>query len=234
MKRFLLAGLLGVAAANATAQDANYAALINAQRDAEEREQRYTAQIENLQQANTIQQRRINELINEIGSLRRQLAELDSRFKNSQIGAINAQDLKKAYDKMAEMERARDADKKLILEQIEKVKEIASKPAPQIVVTPPPARPEPRTERRPEPLPAAPETKPDVEPPQDFTGDYYPYTVKKGDYLSKIITAYNAELKEKGKAPITLDMVKKANPKMNPNNLTVGKEIRIPVPPDKK
>jgi hypothetical protein len=75
------------------------------------------------------------------------------------------------------------------------------------------------------PLPSAPE----------FTGEYYPYKIKSGDSLTRIIGAYNSQLKEKGmnKAPITLDMVKKANPKLNPNNLPVGREIKIPIPPDK-
>ena len=234
MKNFVFAGLLGIASVNAFAQDAATAAQIAAQREAEEKEVRYYNQVESLQQANSIQQKRIEDLFKENASLHRQLLELDSRFKNSQIGAVNGQDLKKVYDKMAEMEKARDGDKKLILEQMNQLKEIASRPPQTIVVTPPaPVRQETRPQPRSEPAPVIPEAKPEPEP-QDFTGEFYPYTVKKGDMLMKVIGAYNAELKDKGKMPITLEMVKKANPKINPNNLLVGKEIRIPVPPDKK
>ena len=57
--------------------------------------------------------------------------------------------------------------------------------------------------------------------------------MQKGDTLSGIISAYNAELKKAGKPSITLEQVKKANPKMNPDRVPVGREILIPVPQGK-
>jgi cell division protein FtsB len=51
----------------------------------------------------------------------------------------------------------------------------------------------------------------------------YEYVIQSGDLLSKIVAAY----KEKG-IKVTVDQIVKANPGLNPNNLTVGKKIFIP------
>jgi TolA-binding protein len=222
MNRFVLFVLFCFATTGAFAQDA---ATVAAQREAEERERRMNSTVEELRRANSVQQVRIGELREEVGALRRQVIELENRFKNSQIGAVNSQDIRKVYDKMAEMEKARDADKKLVIEQMKKIEEIASKP-PIVIQTPAPARPEPKQTAKPDHTPTEPEMP-------EFTGEYYPYKIQPKDTLLGIIAAFNAQLKEKGKAPITLEQVRKANPKLNPNNLLVGREIRIPEPPNK-
>src|SRR5687767_190282 len=82
------------------AQDA---ARIAAERESAEFERRMVARMEELIQANNLQQRRINELREEVASLRRQLTENENRFKNSQIGAVSREDLQKVYSKMGEM-----------------------------------------------------------------------------------------------------------------------------------
>ncbi len=226
MNRFVFLAFAWIASASVLSQEPTSAAQIAAQRDAEERERRMTATLEELRRANSVQQVRIGELRDEIAALRRQFIELENRFKNSQIGAVTSQDVRKVYDKMAEMERARDADKKLILDQMAEIKKIASQPPVVITQAPPP-----RIEPRPQPKI---ETPPQAEPdPQEFVGEYYPYKIQKGDTLLGIIAAYNAQFKEKGKPTITLEQVRKANPKLNPNSLMVGKEIRIPEPSEK-
>ena len=216
--------VLWIASANVFSQDA---ATIAAQREAEERDRRTAGLIENLQQANSVQQRRINELNNDVAALRRQLVEMENRFKNSQLGVATQSDIRKVYDKMAEIEKNRQADNNLVKEQFVELKKILDKPAPPPVIIrePAPTPPEHETKPAKDEQPAAPE----------FTGDYFSYKIKSGDRLMQVIAAYNAEIKSQGKnkAPITLDMVKKANPKLNPNNLPVGREIKIPIPPDK-
>jgi hypothetical protein len=218
--------VLTIASANVFSQDA---ATIAAQREAEERERRMTALIENLQQANTVQQRRINDLNNDLATVRRQLVELENKFKNSQLGVASQSDIRKVYDKMAEIEKNRQADNNLVKDQFAELKKLLDKPP--VIVTAPPPTPAPTLRNEPKTT----NTKPDEPEAQEFTGEFYPYTIKSGDRLMQIIAAYNAELKSQGKnkAPITLGMVKKANPKLNPNNLPVGREIKIPIPPDK-
>jgi polyhydroxyalkanoate synthesis regulator phasin len=228
---------LTIASANVNvfSQDA---AAIAAQREAEERERRMNSLIENLQQANTVQQRRINELNNDVAALRRQLVEFENRYKNAQLGAVSQSDLRKIYDTMDKIENNRQSDNKLVKEQFQELRKILDKQPvyvpPVNPITPPPSRDRDRDRDK----PIKPDNGHDAPAAQDapsFTGDYYPYTIKSGDILTRVIAAYNAQLKEKGanKAPITLDMVKKANPKINPNNLPVGKEIKIPIPADK-
>jgi TolA-binding protein len=222
MYRYVMLAVLWIASANVFSQDA---AFIAAQREAEERERRMSALVESLQQANSVQQRRINELNNDIAALRRQFVELENRFKNSQLGAVTQTDLRKAYDKMAEIEKNRQADNNLVKEQFVELKKLMEKP---IVVPAAPINPTPRDTKPP---------KDNVQEPEqpDFTGEYFTYKIKNGDRLMQVIAAFNSEIKSQGKnkASITLDMVKKANPKLNPNNLPVGREIKIPVPPDK-
>jgi hypothetical protein len=163
-----------------------------------------------------------------VASLRRQLVEMENRFKNSQLGVATQSDIRKVYDKMAEIEKNRQADNNLVKEQFVELKKILDKPAPPPVII-----------REPAPTPPAStheKSKEEEQPaPQEFTGDYFSYKIKSGDRLMQVIAAYNAEIKSQGKnkAPITLDMVKKANPKLNPNNLPVGREIKIPIPPDR-
>ncbi len=229
MIRYVMLAALSIASASLFAQDA---ATIAAQREAEETQRRMTASINRLEESNLSFQRRINELNNEVSNLRRQLVEFENRYKNSQLGAVTQSDIRKVYDKMAEIEKNRQADNNLVKDQFVELKKILDKPAPTPVFIDPKPRGDRDRDRsdngnREEitPLPT----------PPDFTGEYFPYKIKSGDRLLQVISAYNAELKAQGKnkAPITLDMLKKANPKMNPNNLRIGEEIKIPIPPDK-
>ena len=214
---------LTVASANVNvfSQDA---ATLAREREAEEQYRRMTSLIENLQQANTAQQRRINDLFKDVADLRRQLNEFENRYKNNQLGAVSQTDIRKIYDKMGEIEKSRQGDNELVKDQFRELKKLLDRPPvvipPQVKDTSPPRD---ETKRREEvtPLPSAP----------DFAGDYFSYKIKSGDRLLQIIGAYNDAIKAEGNTKkITLDMVKKANPKMNPNNLKVGEEIKIPKP----
>ena len=56
------------------------------------------------------------------------------------------------------------------------------------------------------------------------------HRVETGETLSAIITAYTNELRKKGsKASITLDLLKQANPSLNPDRIYVGQKIFIPI-----
>jgi len=225
MNRYLCLFLFCAAAVNPFAQDA---ATIAAQRESAEFERRMVSRMEELVQANNVQQRRINELREELATLRRQFVEQENRFKNSQMGAVTREDLQKVYGKMGEMEKARGSDKDVVLEQMRKLREIASQPAQPIIITQRVDNPRPPRDRE-----NVRETPRDPEPVDEFTGEYYPYKIQKGDTLLGIIQAYNAQLKQEGKGSVTLEQVKKANPKLNPNSMVVGREIKIPAPSSK-
>jgi hypothetical protein len=238
MYRYVMLAALTIATANVNVFSQDAAALAR-EREAEEQYRRMTSLIENLQQANTAQQRRINDLFKDVADLRRQLNEFENRYKNNQLGAVSQTDIRKIYDKMGEIEKSRQADNDLVKEQFKELKKLLDRPP--VVI--PPAVNNPTTrdrsgdrdrDRTGERDIKSPKDNNDEEPPA-FNGEFYQYKIKSGDRLTQIIAAFNSKLKEEGKnkAPITLDMVKKANPKMNPNNLVVGREIKIPVPPDK-
>src|SRR3954467_11564299 len=124
MYRYVMLALLTIGSANVFSQDA---AAIAAQREAEERERRMNSLIENLQQANTVQQRRINELNNDVSALRRQLVEFENRYKNAQLGAVSQTDLRKIYDTMDKIENSRQSDNKLVKEQFQELRKILEK-----------------------------------------------------------------------------------------------------------
>lgn len=225
MYRYLMVAALSIASANLFAQDA---AALAAQREAEERDTRTRNAISRLEETTLRYQSKINELNNEIANVRRQLVEFENRYKNSQLGAVTQSDIRKVYDKMAEIEKNRQADNELVKSQFVELKKILDRPMPAPVIIPT-EKPRERDRDRDE-IKHRDEVTP-LPPAQEFTGDYFPYTVKSGDYLTRIIAAYNDALKAEGNnKKITLDMVKKANPKMNPNNLKVGSEIKIPKP----
>jgi hypothetical protein len=233
MYRYVMLAALTIASANVNvfSQDA---AIIAAQRAAEEESRRMTALVENLQQANTAQQRRINDLYKDVADLRRQLVEFENRYKNNQLGAVSQTDIRKIYDKMGEIEKSRQADNNLVKEQFQELKKLLDRP-PVIIPAAPPRDRETSTRDRGERDSKPPKDNNTEDEPPAFNGEFFTYKIKSGDRLTQIIAAFNAKLKEEGKnkAPITLDMVKKANPKVNPNNLVVGRDIKIPVPPDK-
>src|SRR6476620_7057052 len=162
MYRYLMLAMLSVASANLFAQDAS---AIAAQREAEERERRTTAMIERLQESNNVQQRRINELNNDISALRRQLVEFENRYKNAQLGAVSQSDLRKVYETIDKVEKSRQADNELVKEQFQALKKLLDKPLP--VYVPPVAPPTPHDTKT---------NKPDrTEEPQmqEFNGEYY-------------------------------------------------------------
>jgi len=191
----------GVAAENTP----DTAALLVERREAEERYKRLAAIVDDLRDAYELQSKRLIALGEELHRLRDENSQLSRNSGNY----VSREEIRKLSEKLQEVDNKREADKKLILEELQKLAK-ANLTA---------AVPEPKT-----PAPSTPVEK----TPEN--GEFFTYTVQKGDTLMAIITAYNVELKKQGKAAVTLDAVKKANPNLNPNALRPGKEILIPVP----
>lgn len=235
MNRYLLlAGLLIIAPASNFSQDsaANAAAVAARQEQTEERRMMRT-ELERMNESLVQQQRRINELINENNALQRQITEMEQRNRAAQANAVTRKDLEKIVDALKEVDSKRVADNNVIKEQIKKVAEIAaSKPAPVFVQPPPILANPPEIKNQKDREPDKTEKAGEDEPPPNPRG-YFTYKIQSKDTLMGIINAYNAKFKEQGKATVTLEQVKKANPKLNPNRMIVGKEVLIPIPPDK-
>ena len=168
---------------------------------------RLAGEIADLREANQAQQRRITNLQNEVQSLRTALRDASEKSATKMGEFVTREDLKSLVESIRQVDEKRDADKRLILEEISKLGKVLSAPT----------RAAPEREQPSRPAPAIEET-------------VIPYKVQKGDFLSTIVASYNASLREKGLPRITLDDVKRVNPKININQIYEGQELLLPVP----
>jgi predicted RNase H-like nuclease (RuvC/YqgF family) len=206
---------------------ARTAAAIADQRAAEERDKLFNSQIQDLQRTVSRQQTDINELRNQNERLARELRDSEARHREAIGNSVTQKQLQNLVDSISKVDKNRLADRDLFIEQLKEIKKIALE-KPQIVVAAPPTNIETRPDKN--------KDKPkdeEIPTPLDNPNGYYAYTVKPGDNLSAIVTAYNKEFKDQGKKLITIDQVKKANPKINPSNIPVGKVLQIPIPSEK-
>jgi len=189
MKRFSIL-LLGLTLVNLTpslrAQDAA----------TEERLNKLNGLVQDLVEDKAHMKKQLDVLAKEIAALREQ--------GSSTPSAASAEDLRKLAEKIQEIDRKREADKELILKEIEKLGKTIAAP-----------RPRPST-------PAA-NTGTGPAPADKEKG--YEYVVQSGDTPSAIAAAY----REQG-VKITADDILKANPGLKATSLPVGKKIFIPAP----
>jgi LysM repeat protein len=192
MKRILIwIFILGISLAAARAQDDATQQQIN----------KLNGQFQDLRDAQAVQAKRIIALEKEIGEL---------RDKSSQPGATdtaNADDLKKLADQVQEIDKKRQADRVLILKEIEKLGKVGgSSPG-----------------RKSTPSVTTNAATGGSNPGGKENG--YEYKVSAGDTLLIIAKAY----RDQG-IKVTSDQILKANPGLDPKNLKVGQKIFIPAP----
>jgi len=155
--------------------------------------------IRDQQETLEVQKKRIDALEKEISELR----------DKSSAPAVNQDELQKLADQIQEIDKKRQADRELILKEIEKLGKVSGgstashKPPPAVSPTP-------------VDNPAVAGTSPQKG---------YEYAVQRNDTLSIIVKAY----REQG-IKVTTDQILKANPGLNPNSLKVGQKIFIPAP----
>lgn len=175
-------------------------ALGRAQDDATQQQlNKLSGQIQDLTDAQALQAKRLDALEKEISDL---------RDKSSGTPGVSTDDLQKLADQVQEIDKKRQADKELILKEIEKLGKVSGsgsgrKSSPTVSTTPADG-----------PTPAA-------------TGPQkgYDYTIQRGDTLLAIVKAY----RDQG-IKVTTDQVLRANPGLDPKSLIVGKKIFIPAP----
>lgn len=147
MNRFLLILGLGFAVGTLGAQDAAL----------EERINKLDGYVQDLLESQTRQQRRLEALAQDL----RRLAEEQGRPNTNYI---TAEDFRRLAEKIQEVDKKREADRELILRELEKLA--------KAIKAAPPARPVPAT-----PSPATPEKG-------------FEYVIQPGDTLSAIVQAY--------------------------------------------
>jgi phage tail protein X len=194
MKRILIwIFILSFSLAAARAQDDGTQQQIN----------KLSGQLQDALDAQAVQAKRITALEKEISEL---------RDKSSQPAATtdtaNADDLKKLADQVREIDKKRQADRELILKEIEKLGKASSE-----------------TASHKSPVSTAPVSTDNSTANTSDKQNGYWQVVGSGDTISTIVKAYRA----KG-IKVTTEQILKANPGLDANKLYVGKKIFIPAP----
>lgn len=164
-----------------------------------ERIQRLNGLVEDLLASQAALQKRVATLNDELHAVREENLragdKLGDRF-------ASRDELRRLAEAVRELDRKREDDKRLILEEIKKLAQ-----TPVVPPTREPSRP-------------APKDTPPAGPAKGYT-----YTIKPGDTLSAIAQAY-----ARSGVKVTVDDITKANPNLNPNRLLPGQEVFIPDP----
>ena len=208
---FLLVSLLG-----------SFAPRSLGQAEVLEEVKRLGGEVADLRDANAALSRRLTQMQKEIDSLRDALRETHERSISKMGDFATREDLKKIVDNIREVDQKRESDRKVILDELERLGKTLNQSVERS------ERPNRRPTREKE------KEKETEKDPAPVEGTFLPYKVKDGQVLSDIIKEYNGALKEQGRPSITLDQVKRANPKLNVNRILVGQEILLPVPEKKR
>ncbi len=176
-------------------------------------------------------QRRFAALADEIRTLRAQ----DNKIDTSKF--VTREELNRLVESVKEIDRKREADKKLILDEFEELKKDLRK----MLAAPSSALPaassnknksssgsERGTAKATEKNPGERTAKP-YEAVTNQEGVYY--VVQAGNNLLAIVKAHNEEFKKQSKKT-TLQLVRDSNPGLKDTNLKVGQKIFIPLVPE--
>lgn len=166
-----------------------------------DRLQRLGGLVDDLLASQAVLQKRLAALTDELQAVREENARIGDKFGDR---FATRDEVRRLAESIREMDRKREDDKRLILEELKKLA--------QTPVVVPPSRETPRPAAPKDPVPEGP-TK------------GYKYIIKSGDTLSAIAQAY-----AQSGVKVTADDIQKANPTIKPQRLPVGKEIFIPDP----
>jgi LysM repeat protein len=160
-----------------------------------------SGQIQDLMDAQALQAKRIS-------ALEKSVSDLSDKVNTPQVSdSASREDLRQLAQQVQEIDKKRQADRDLILKEIEKLGRIGSAPshkssAPDTTATASAADSTPATPKK-----------------------GYEYEVRSGDTIAAIAKAYA----DQG-VKVTIGDILKANPKVDPKKLFVGQKIFIPDP----
>jgi len=187
--------ILGLTAPLARAQDAA----------TQQQLDKLSGQIQDLTDAQVQQNKRIE-------ALEKEIADLSDKINQPAVNnSASVDDLKKLAEQVQDIDQKRQDDRKLILDQLEKLaKATTSGSGHHPTYNPPPETDNDSS------TPA-----PEANVPQNG----HPYTIAAGDTLKAIVKAYRAQ-----GVKVTVKEILAANPGLDANKLYVGKKIFIPDP----
>ena len=191
---------------------------------AEERYKLLNSAVEGLVASQADQQRKIAALTDELRAARSENTKIDtSKF-------VTREELNRLVKAVEEIDRKREADKKLILDEFEELKKdlkrILAAPSPAPAAT---SGRKPRNSPPPEKSPEkAPDKTTDASPPPSQEGVWH--VIEKDNSLWAIATAYNEEFKKQGKKT-SVKLIEEANPGLKATSLKLGQKVFIPLVP---
>ncbi len=143
----------------------------------------------------------------QLAALSKDLADLRDKVNApAATDTVSRDDLKALATQVQEIDKKRQADRDLILKEIERAVKVGSAPS---------RHPTPAASDNNEPAPTAPQK----------AQKGYEHVIESGETLSAIAKAYN----DQG-VKVTTAQILKANPKLDPRKLYVGQKIFIPDP----
>jgi len=164
----------------------------------EERLNKLNGYVQDLLEDKSNQRKQLEGLSREVQSLREQASKPSGNYASQD-------DLRRLAEAIKEIDEKREADKKLILKEIEKLGRLIAGSAPP-------------------PRPTKAKDQTDNSEAGKGAEGYY-HTVAPGDTVSTISLAY----REKG-IKVSVDQILKANPDLVPEKMPVGRRIWIPAP----
>jgi len=196
MRKFLLGLLvLTLTASAGRAQDAA----------TQQQLDKLSGQIQDLTDAQLQQSKRID-------AIEKEIADLTDKINQPVVNSsASVDDLKKLAEQVQEIDQKRQDDRKLILDQLEKLAKGSAPGGGRHAAYTPPTSPD-TDNSAPSPTPPVPQNG-------------HPYTIASGDTLAAIAKAYRAQ-----GVKVTVKEILEANPGLDANKLYVGKKIFIPDP----
>ena len=161
-------------------------------------------QIQDMQAAQELQGKRLD-------ALAKQISELADKVNTPAVSdGATRDDLKALATQVQEIDKKRQADRELILKEIENLGKVTSGSPPS---------------RKPKPVPETTAAAGDNSAVPASPQKGYEYKVQAGDTVGAIAKAYH----DQG-VKVTTSQILKANPKLDPAKLYVGQKIFIPDP----
>jgi LysM repeat protein len=209
---FLAALLTMTSVLGAQENTANRAAAIADRDAAEERYKRLSSALDDLMASRNSDQQRFSALEESVRTLRADASRNDAAGKYA-----TREELAKLAESVKEIDRKREADKRLILDEFEELKKelrrlLATPAAPSGRKPAETTPPKPKTS-----TPSLPATQEGVE-----------HTIAQGETLSAIVAAYNESFKAQGKKT-SLKLIQDANEGLKPTSMKVGQKVFIPL-----
>jgi hypothetical protein len=206
--RWVLAAWLVTAPGLSAQVDPARAAAIADRQAAEERYRRLNTAVEGMLGAQAEQQRRLDALVADLARVRTETARAGGDY-------VTRGEFNELAKTIQEIERKREADRRLILEELatlgKSLADLIKGPARSAT---PPASPRATT---------AATASPSYQ-------EYVEHTLQPRETIWALVTAYNAEYRGQGKRT-SEKLVMEANPRIRPEALQVGQKIIIPLVP---